>query len=165
RLYSELLAQGRVRDETKRDDYLRTIGSETQRLARLVNNVLDFSRLEQGLKKFDLHPLDVAAELRGLLDTHAPRLAESGLTLTADIPAETCTLTCDRDAFQQIVLNLLDNACKYAASGCEAHVSLTCDPVSGATLRVADRGPGVPAGQRERIFEKFHRLDDRLTAA
>ncbi len=164
RLYAELLAEGRVRDEAKRTDYLRTIGGETQRLSRLVGNVLDFSRLEQGRKKFELQSLDAADELRALLAAHEPRLAEAGLTLTTDLPDAPCPLTTDRDALQQIVLNLLDNACKYAADGREVSVSLRCDE-TGATIRVGDRGPGVPAAQRERIFEKFHRVDDRLTAA
>lgn len=168
RLYSELLAEGRVRDEGKRTDYLRTIGSETQRLARLVGNVLDFSRLEQGRKQFDCRRLDVAAELHALLDAHAPRLAEAGLRLQTELPDESCPLVTDRDALQQIVLNLLDNACKYAAEGGEVGVSLNCDAGEkngDVTIRVSDRGPGVPAGQRERIFEKFHRIDDRLTTA
>ena len=79
RLYAELLEQGRVRDANQRDEFLRTIGAETQRLSRLVNNVLDFSRLEQGRMEYARTPLDLAAWLGGLLDTHAPRLAEAGL--------------------------------------------------------------------------------------
>ena len=166
RLYAELLAQGRVRDEARRTDYPVTIGRETQRLARLVGNVLDFSRLEQGRKKYDRTAFDLAAELRRLAATHAPRLAEAGLELRVEAP-ESLLVTTDRDAVEQIVLNLLDNACKYAAAGGE--VSLLLRRASGAAdagveLRVADRGPGVPVDQCERIFEKFHRVDDRLTA-
>jgi signal transduction histidine kinase len=165
RLYAELLAQGRVRDEAKRADYLVTIGQETQRLARLVGNVLDFSRLEQGKKKFELAPVDMAAELRRLAETHAPRLAAVGLALRMET-SEACELATDRDAVEQILLNLLDNACKYAAEGGEILLSLAIDARAGGGVRVvvADRGPGVPEGQRERIFEKFHRVDDRLTA-
>ena len=70
----------------------------------------------------------------------------------------------DRDAIEQIVLNLIDNACKYAAEGGEVTVSVAARPARGAEVRVADRGPGVPAEHRERIFEKFHRVDDALTA-
>ncbi len=165
RLYSELLAEGRVRDETKRLDYLHTIGRETQRLARLVGNVLDFSKLEQGRKQFDRQPLDIAAELHAMLETHEPRLVEAGLTLESMVPPEAFTLTTDRDALQQIVLNLLDNACKYAADGGQLSVGLSATANGGAIIRVGDRGPGVPSAQRERIFEKFHRLDDRLTSA
>ncbi|MBI5771318.1 MAG: HAMP domain-containing histidine kinase [Verrucomicrobia bacterium] len=172
RLYSELLEQGRVRDAAQGADYLRTIGRETQRLARLVNNALDFSRLEQGKKKFALEPLDLTAELARLLDTHAPRVAEAGLTLNRDLPASALNVTTDRDALGQIVLNLIDNACKYAAhstgsgqaAGGVVLVALAPRTMGGAEVRVADRGPGVPVEHRERIFEKFHRVDEALTA-
>ncbi|MBL9200708.1 MAG: HAMP domain-containing histidine kinase, partial [Opitutaceae bacterium] len=163
RLYAELLEQGRVRDAAQGGDYLRTIGRETQRLARLVNNALDFSRLEQGKKKFDREPLDLAAELARVLDGQGPRLAEAGLALTRELPAA-LSVTSDRDALEQIVLNLIDNACKYAAAGGELTVTAARGETGGAVVRVADRGPGVPAAHRERIFEKFHRVDDLLTA-
>ncbi len=165
RLYAELLEQGRVSTEERRGDYLRTIGRETQRLARLVNNALDFSRLEQGRKKFNREALDLAAELARLLDTQMPRFAEAGFALGRDLPAATLPVATDRDAFEQIVLNLLDNACKYAGDGGEVTVQLAPRTGGGAELRVLDRGAGVPAEHRERIFEKFHRVDDTLTAA
>lgn len=164
RLYAELLEQGRVRDAAQGGDYLRTIGRETQRLARLVNNALDFSRLEQGKKKYARENIDLTAELTRLFDTHAPRLAEAGLVLHRVLPATPVPLTTDRDAVEQIVLNLLDNACKYAADGGEVTVTLVSRAGGGAEVRVADRGPGVPMEHRERIFEKFHRVDDALTA-
>lgn len=174
RLYSELLQQGRVPDEAKRDDYLATIGRETQRLTRLVNNVLDFSRLEQGRKRFDRVEIDLVAELNALLAMHEPRVTESGLVLRRELPDAPLKVRTDRDALGQILINLLDNACKYAPAGGEILVSIqpatgqVCHLISDkpvrATVRVADRGPGVPAGQRERIFEKFHRVDDTLIA-
>lgn len=166
RLYSELLAQGRVMDEGKRSHYLVTIGQETQRLARLVGNVLDFSRLEQGKKKFERTTFDLAAELGRLAETHAPRLVEAGLRLGVALP-KTAVVTTDRDAVEQVVLNLFDNACKYAADGGEVTLTLALatGPRAGWQVSVGDRGPGVAAGQREWIFEKFHRVDDRLTAA
>ncbi len=166
RLYAELLAQGRVMDEGKRAHYLVTIGQETQRLARLVGNVLDFSRLEQGKKKFERSTFDLAAELGRLAETHAPRLVEAGLRLGVALP-KTAVVTTDRDAVEQVVLNLFDNACKYAAEGREVTLALApaSGPRAGWLMSVGDRGPGVAAGQREWIFEKFHRVDDRLTAA
>jgi two-component system phosphate regulon sensor histidine kinase PhoR len=164
RLYSELLEQGRVRDQAQGSDYLRTISRETQRLARLVNNALDFSRLEQGRKKYARESLDLTAELGRLLDTHAPRVAEAGLVLKPELPREPIVVTTDRDALEQIVLNLIDNACKYAADGGEVAVAVRPREKGGAEVRVSDRGPGVPADHRERIFEKFHRVDDALTA-
>ena len=163
RLYAELLEQGRVRDAAQGGDYLRTIGRETQRLARLVNNALDFSRLEQGQKKYARESLDLAAELGRVLDAQGPRLAEAGLAVHRGLPAG-LAVTADRDALEQIVLNLIDNACKYAAEGGEISVTAIPGAPGGAEVRVADRGPGVPAEHRERVFEKFHRVDDALTA-
>lgn len=164
RLYSELLEQGRVASEAKQIEYLRTIGRETQRLARLVNNALDFSRLEQGRKKYQLESLDLGGEVIRILNTQEPRLAEAHMAVKRDLPSEPIAVSTDRDAVEQIVLNLLDNACKYAAAGEEIVVSLATDPSGAAVLRVSDRGPGVPATHRDRIFEKFHRVDETLTA-
>jgi two-component system, OmpR family, phosphate regulon sensor histidine kinase PhoR len=163
RLYSELLEQGRVRDQSQGAEYLRTIGRETQRLSRLVNNALDFSRLEQGRKKYARDSIELVTELGRLLDTHAPRVAEAGLVLKREFPGESIPLVTDRDAVEQIVINLIDNACKYAADGGEILVRIIAAP-GLVQVRVADRGPGVPPEHRERIFEKFHRVDDALTA-
>lgn len=165
RLYAELLEQGRVAEAEKRTDYLRTIGRETQRLARLVGNALDFSRLEQGQKKYARERLELRAELARLLDIHAPRLAEAGLVLHRVLPEADVPVVSDRDALEQIVLNLLDNAVKYAAEGGEVTVELAARAEGGAVVRVLDRGAGVPAGHQTRIFDKFHRVDDALTAA
>ena len=164
RLYSELLEQGRVRDQAQGGEYLRTIGRETQRLARLVNNALDFSRLEQGRKKYARESIDLTVELARLLDTHAPRVAEAGLALKRDLPSQPLIVNTDRDAIEQIILNLIDNACKYAADGGEVAVAVAQRTGGGAEIRVSDRGPGVPLEHRARIFEKFHRVDDALTA-
>jgi len=183
RLYSELLEQGRIRDDAQRAESLRTISRETQRLARLVNNALDFSRLEQGRKKFNLAEHDLRDEIARIVERHAPRIAEAGLKLDLMRTAAPCVTRTDLDAVEQIVLNLLDNACKYAASGGEVTVTVAQkDKVAGAsssrrkeqdappafktvtvTVTVADRGPGIPAAHREKIFEKFHRVDDTLT--
>ena len=81
-----------------------------------------------------------------------------------ELQSEPLPATTDRDAFEQIVLNLLDNACKYAGAGGEVTVQLGPQVGASAELRVLDRGPGVPVEHRERIFEKFHRVDDTLTA-
>ena len=164
RLYAELLEQGRVRDAGQGAEYLRTIGRETQRLARLVGNVLDFSRLEQGKKKFAREPVELSFEVARLLDTQSPRLAEAGLSVTREWPHAPVRVATDRDALEQIFLNVLDNACKYAGSGGELTVRLAAKAGGGAVLSVLDRGPGVPAAHREKIFEKFHRVDETLTA-
>lgn len=164
RLYAELLENGRVAAAEKRAEYLRTIGRETQRLARLVGNALDFSRLEQGKKKFMREPLDLAAELARIAETQALRAGGSGVILQTELAEARMEIVTDRDAVEQVVVNLLDNAAKYGAGGGEVILRLEPRERGGARVSVLDRGPGVPAAHRERIFEKFHRVDETLTA-
>lgn len=164
RLYAELLEHGRVADAERSRDYLRTIGRETQRLARLVGNVLDFSRLEQERKKFARETVDLRVELERLLATQTPRFAELGLALQTELPGEEVAVSTDRDAVEQIVLNLIDNAQKYGGAGGEVLVRLRRGVAGGAQIEVLDRGAGVPPEHRARIFEKFHRVNDALNA-
>jgi len=163
RMYAELLNEGRIKDEDKRRRYLQVIVAESQRLTRLVNNVLDFSRLEQGSKKYLHEEFDAVRYTRELVDTFSLRVREAGLTLQVHLPGQPVLVRADRDAFEQVLLNLVDNAMKYAADGGELGVSLESHG-SRCEVRVTDRGPGVPVEHRERIFDKFHRVDDSLTS-
>jgi signal transduction histidine kinase len=162
RMYAELLLTGRVQDEEKKEKYLEVIVDESQRLARLVNNVLDFSRLEQGRKKYYLETIDLAELVNHFFETQRLRLEKEGLTVQKSIPAKECPVTADRDSLEQVLLNLVDNAVKYAADGKEIRFDLDR---SGdcCRLRIMDRGSGVPSAHRRKIFEKFHRVDDSLT--
>jgi len=86
------------------------------------------------------------------------------MELKRNLPVEAISVATDRDAVEQIAINLLGNACKYASSGRELLVEMRMRSAGGAEVSVGDRGPGVPASHRERIFEKFHRVDETLTA-
>ncbi len=163
RMYAEMLADERVADPARRQRYFATIGRETTRLTRLVNNALDFGRLEAGRKEYRPEAIELGPWLSRLAEVHGPRVAEVGLQLTVTPPAEGAVVRCDPDSLDQMVLNLVDNAVKYAAAG--GAVELRVEPVEGGwALVVADRGPGVPATHRERIFERFHRVEEALTA-
>jgi signal transduction histidine kinase len=162
RMYAELLAEGRIKKPEKKMDYLQVIVAESQRLTRLVNNVLDFSRLEQGRKKYHMEVLDVAKFLHEILEAHKLRVREAGLELKKDIPDSAMFVHTDRDAIEQVVLNLVDNALKYASGGKNLFVRLTVRN-GFCELQVIDHGPGVPSAHRTKIFEKFHRIDDSLT--
>jgi len=163
RMYAEMLADERVVDPAKRSRYFATIGRETARLTRLVNNVLDFGRLEAGRKEYKPETVALGPWLARLVEVHAPRAAEAGVRVVATTPASGAAVRCDPDSLDQMALNLIDNAVKYAAAG--GLVELHADAVgAGWALVVADRGPGVPAAHRERIFERFHRVDESLTA-
>jgi len=163
RMYAELLGEGRITDSDKQRRYLQTIIKESQRLTRLVGNVLDFSRLEQGRRQYRHDPLDLAELLQQLLDGQQVRLNEVGLVLDWDCPTQPQPLQSDRDALEQIVLNLLDNAIKYAAEGERLQVRLIPQDKT-MLVQIRDFGPGIPTAHRQRIFEKFHRVDESLTA-
>ncbi|WP_269537488.1 sensor histidine kinase [Cerasicoccus fimbriatus] len=163
RLFAEMLYDGRAGDEAKRLRYLQTMLNETQRLTRLVNNVLDFSRLERGRRDFQHESVDVGRAVEDMLEMQRDRLSGEGLALEFKPPSEPIQAEVDRDALEQILLNLLDNAAKYANSGERAVVSLAREN-NGWHLSVCDFGPGIPARERQQVFEAFHRIDDRLTA-
>ncbi len=158
RLEAELLAEGRLPDGPRRDKAVRSILAESDRLERLVSNLLDFGRLERGRRRFDLQRVDLAALLEKLSAEGAPATRHPSL-VTRHCERDAVALA-DPDAVRQIVLNLLDNAAKYAP-GAPPEVSVRAAE-NGVELVVADRGPGVPRGLEEKVFERFFRADDAL---
>ncbi len=163
RMYAELLMEGRVASEEKRKNYLRVIVDESRRLARLVNNLLDFSRLEQGRKKYRLESLNLSDFLEEFSDAQRMPVEKAGLSLSLRLPAEPVRIRFDRDVLEQVLLNLVDNAVKYAAGGKKLIIALRRVD-TGWQLSVMDAGPGISARDRQRIFEKFYRGNDSLTA-
>ncbi|HOW97106.1 MAG TPA: HAMP domain-containing sensor histidine kinase [Kiritimatiellia bacterium] len=163
RMYAEMLAEGRVKDDVKRADYLKVIVDQSQRLTRLVNNVLDFSRLEQRRRAYRPEPFDLAGAVGETVESQRTRLQEAGLRVEIAPPAAPCPVVADRDAVTQAVLNILDNAAKYAAGGGELRVEFGADE-QGCRARFLDRGPGIPSAHRARLFEQFYRVDDSLSA-
>ena len=163
RMYGEMLGDGIVKDEGKRKGYLETIISESQRLTRLVNNVLDFGRLERGEKTYNWEEIELGTAVGNILETQRPRLEAAGLELEWADDLEGVVAKLDPDALEQVLLNLLDNQVKYAGEGKQAGVRLDKDGKS-VSLEVWDLGPGIPIEQRELIFDTFHRVDDSLTS-
>ncbi|MBU4198667.1 MAG: HAMP domain-containing histidine kinase [Verrucomicrobia bacterium] len=163
RIYAELLSEGRITDAEKTQKYLQVISAESQRLTRLVNNVLDFSRMEQGKKKYHRESIEGVDFVRQFIEAHRLRLGEAGLTVHAKLPEEPLWMPFDRDALEQVLLNLVDNVVKYANEGGELQITLERKP-GHCRLAVMDRGPGISPSHRTRIFDKFYRVDDSLTA-
>jgi len=162
RMYAELLGEGKIQDGIKRERYLQTIVKESQRLTRLVNNVLDFSRLEQKRRRYQRGSLELNQFLGEIVETQKPRMIDAAIELNLELPSEPCNLFTDRDALEQIILNLLDNSIKYAAEGKQLELQLCCNQRE-VRLCLRDWGPGIPDNHRKRIFDKFHRVDNSLT--
>lgn len=163
RMYAEMLTEGRVKDEAKRGEYLKVIVDQSQRLTRLVNNVLDFSRLEQRRRAYRPEPFDLCEAVGEAVEAQRARLQEAGLRVEIAPSGAPCPALADRDAVTQAVLNILDNAAKYAAAGGELRIEFGADE-KACRARFLDRGPGIPAAHRARLFEQFYRVDDSLTA-
>ena len=163
RMYAELLFEGRVSDQAKRERYLNVIVAESRRLTRLVNNVLDFSRLEQGRKQYRRDTLDLGETVSAALEGQRMRVEEAGMTVVSEPPAEPVPVIADRDALEQVLINLIDNAVKYAAEGGELGVVVE-QATGGGRVRVLDRGPGIPRRHLVRVFDTFFRIDGSLTA-
>jgi signal transduction histidine kinase len=166
RMFSELLAEGRVLDKEKQRSYLNIITAETARLTRLINNVLDFSRIERGEKKYTFAKCDLVAVVRETVETYRPHLEANGFKLECDLPDSPLLVNGDRDALSQIVVNLLSNAEKYSNDRKEVRVEARqqSQPLPHVEVSVLDRGLGVPQGCEEKIFEQFYRAHDSLSS-
>jgi len=165
RMFAELLAEGRVSEPAKQKSYLQIITAEASRLTRLINNVLDFSRIERGQKKYNLTACDLVAIVTETAATLRPHLETAGFKFATDLPATPVTVQADRDAVAQVIVNLLSNAEKYANGTKEIELKLAAPDGRFAELHVSDRGPGVPRECQEKIFEQFYRVNDSLTDA
>jgi signal transduction histidine kinase len=166
RMFSELLAEGRVTEPAKQRSYFNIITAETARLTRLINNVLDFSRMERGEKKYNIRDCDLIGIARETFETYRPHLENNGFHVECQFTQSTMPIKGDCDALAQIIVNLLSNAEKYSNSRKE--IALQAEqrdgPLPCAEVRVFDRGPGVPRGSEEKIFEKFYRAHDSLSS-
>lgn len=166
RMFSELLAENRVADAAKQRSYLLIIAAEAARLTRLINNVLDFARMERGEKKYKFQPCDLTALVHSTAETIRPHLEANGFKFDCDLPSSTASIRGDADALSQVIVNLLSNAEKYANGGREIRLQLAqrSSPLPHAEIKVLDRGVGVPPGSEEKIFEKFYRAHDSLNS-
>ncbi|MCP3954822.1 MAG: HAMP domain-containing histidine kinase [Desulfobacterales bacterium] len=163
-MYAELLMEGRVANSAKKDHYLKVIVDESRRLTRLVNNVLDFSRLEQGRKTYNHRKVDLGRYLVDLLERHQVHLQEASMEIDLQAESGRFFSKIDRDALDQVMMNLIDNAIKYADEGGYIGLHLYTEKEMHS-LRVEDRGPGIPETFTKRLFEKFQRADDSLTTS
>jgi signal transduction histidine kinase len=165
RLYSEMLADGMVTDEAQRKTYLDTLTGEASRLSHLVENVLAYARLERGSAKARAESVTIGELLDRILPRLQQRADDCGMTVrvqASDADRKT-QLHVDAAAVEQILFNLVDNACKYAAPrAAEPLIHVEADTRGKfAMLRVRDHGGGISRSERRRIFHPFHKSADQ----
>ncbi|MEX2172868.1 MAG: HAMP domain-containing sensor histidine kinase [Pirellulaceae bacterium] len=158
RMYAEMLAEGMVPDAVQRQRYLTTLKTEADRLSHLVENVLQYARLERGSPGNRREPTTLAALLDHCQSRLAERAAQAEMELLVDMsPADgETTIATDSAAVEQILFNLVDNACKYAAGSPDRrlHLAIAAQP-GRVTLSARDHGPGISPAGRRRLFRPF----------
>jgi len=161
RMFAETLEMGRVRSEEKVREYYSIITRESERLSQLIDNVLDFSRIESGRKTYEMRPEDLTEVVRDTLRAYSYELAKQGFEVETDIPQRLPPTLMDRNAISLAVLNLLSNAVKYSAG--DKRIRVACGMENGAVfVQVTDHGLGIEPGDVEKIFEKFYRARDEV---
>jgi signal transduction histidine kinase len=161
RLYAETLELGRIKSQDKVQEYYRIIRKESERLTALINNILDFSRIEAGRTKYDFRKTDLSELVSSTLDTYRDQIDEQGFTFEQSIEPGIPPVEVDREAIARSLVNLLNNALKYSDREKFLRVKLY-RAESALKLEVADRGIGIARNEQAKIFEKFYRVGDPL---
>jgi len=160
RLYAETLELGRLSSPEKHHEYYCIIRKESERLTALINNILDFSRIEAGRKEYDFRETDMRELVCNTLESYRYQIEQHGFTLEEKI-AEVPPLRVDREAVARSLVNLVNNALKYSQDRKYIGVKLYRENGS-VKLEVIDHGIGIPSNEQNKIFEKFYRVGDPL---
>jgi signal transduction histidine kinase len=161
RLYTDMLADGMVSGEEKRRSYLERLRGEAQRLGHLVENVLFYARLESGRAGAVRETVDLREVVTDTVSRLEPRAAAAGLQIEIeDSGPQALPAFIDRSALEQILVNLVDNACKYAAASTPPVIGIRLDHAGHrALVHVRDHGPGLSKPDRKRLFRPFSKSD------
>jgi signal transduction histidine kinase len=161
RLYAETLELGRLSNPGKQQEYYEIIRKESERLTSLINNILDFSRIESGKKEYSFRETDIADLVRSTLESYRFEIEQGGFQFEQRIDNNLPQLRVDREAIAGSLLNLVNNAVKYSAT--EKYLGVHVYRHNGSiNLEVVDHGIGIPAKEQPKIFEKFYRVSDPL---
>ncbi len=162
RLLAENLEAGAVPTEIRQREYHRHFVEECRRLGALVDNVLDFARIEQNRKTYDFAETDVAALIADALALMQPRAIQRRQELVSDLQPVEPPPVCDGLTVRQALINLLENAIKFSAEGTSIRVGAGMSSPGGWEISVRDEGPGIAAAEHQKIFERFYRLGSEL---
>ncbi len=155
-MFAETLQMGRVNSQEKRQEYYQIIHKETARLTGIVNKILTFSQMDANKKEFHASRIDLNEVVADVLDTYSFHLNQQGFSSTFE-PSGDLTLMADREALQEVLINLLDNAVKYSGDSRQVDVHTgTKDHLAFVTIR--DYGIGISREDQKQIFDKFFRV-------
>ena len=160
RAYAEMLVDGEYQDDAQRDHFMRIIVDEADRLARLVDRMLDISRIESGIARADVGPTDLAAICGACVDEQQGEAMRRRISLSLARTAAGGMVPADAGLLKQVVLNLVSNALKYTPDGGRVEVEVDFDALAReVVVSVRDNGLGIPPEALPRLFGKFYRVD------
>ncbi|MCG8406518.1 MAG: cell wall metabolism sensor histidine kinase WalK [Phycisphaerales bacterium] len=160
RAYVEMLVDGEATDEKTRGEFYDIIQSSADRLGRLIDNMLNISRIEAGTVRINKEPIAVSMAVKEAVDMMRPQAEEKKITLTEHLTPMVYRMMADRDLIYQAVLNLISNAIKYTPDGGKVNVRMTPHEENHTMLiEVSDTGVGIPKEDLPKMFEKFFRVE------
>jgi len=159
RMMTELLHHDRVRTEERKSVYYAAMLQESERLSHLIDNILDFSRMDEDRKKYDFTDLDLNELLATFLESTRERMTGTGFSIKYDCPDQVPQIRADKDAILQIIYNLVDNAIKFSGKSRQIDISLFAGE-NELQLSVKDYGIGISGKDQEKIFDRFYRADE-----
>ncbi len=163
RMFAEMLKENRQPDEKKRRHYLDIMVSESERLTRLINNVLDFASLGQKNKRYHFAIVDIVELCKDVVEGQRPRLEHNGFQITFKSRHKHLEISVDSESIKQVLLNLLSNAENYSDD--EKSIELEIDDDDkDVYIYVKDLGIGISSKFKDKIFDEFYRVDDQLTS-
>ena len=164
--YVEMLVDGEAQDEKTRREFYDTIASEAERLSRLIDNILNISRIESGVVRVVREPVNLTEVVKHVLDVLAPQAKAKNIRLADRLVPVTHQVEADKDTIYQAVLNLASNALKYTPDGGTVSVSTDIDERRGlAVFEVTDTGVGISPADLPHIFDKFYRVQSHTKMA
>jgi len=163
RMYIEMLEQGIARTAEREQEYYRILDSEGARLSRLINNVLELSKLEQKQRHIDLQPGNFEDLIREVQTVMAEKIKQEGYVLTAET-GTVGAIRYDREVMLQVLINLIENSMKFGKNAPRREISIrTHRAEGGVKIMVSDTGPGIPRQDLKKVFEDFYRVENSLT--
>ena len=161
RMYAETLEMDRIKDDSKRKEYYHIISSEAERLSHLVNNILNFSRMESGKKTYQMEELDINQIIESVYENYCLKFQESGFTCQLELSEKDPKINGDRESVTSAIINLMDNAIKYSTDN-KKIIIRSVQKENSTTVEIKDHGIGIKPEDRKKIFEKFYRVADGL---
>jgi signal transduction histidine kinase len=156
-----MISDGEAASDEERAEFLRIATEETERLSRLLDNMLNISRIESGLRHIDRTAVDLKATARRAIEALEGQAREKSIMLSVRTADVDCTVDGDADLLLEVVQNLVSNAIKYTPEGGRVTVGVDTDPLTRSVVAsVTDTGLGIPPDAMPRLFDKFYRVEN-----